>query len=114
MKLRQVIPLAALCLFAAAGFAACPSTCAVASKVDLGTVVQMNGVRESHSRLTITGMSQTSDDTIVHGLPRTPRAISIRKQGSGDVWEKQAPDATNIYLHVEASGPTSVVLDVWY
>lgn len=113
--MRRTISLLGLLLaFATASFAACPSTCAVTSKVDLGTVIQMNGVRESHSRLTINSLTQTSDDTIVHGLPRTPRSISIRKQGSGDVWEKQAPDATNIYLHVEASGPTSVVLDVWY
>jgi archaellum component FlaG (FlaF/FlaG flagellin family) len=84
------------------------------STTKLGTVIQDNGVRESHARLAVTGLVADSDNTVPHGLPRTPRAISIRARASGNVWEKADPDATNIYLHVEAAGPTSVVLDVWY
>jgi hypothetical protein len=74
----------------------------------------LTGPYFAKSTLTVTGLTASADNTVPHGLPRTPAAISYRPQASGGWNEKQAPDALNIYITVAGSGPTSFVLDVEY
>ncbi len=74
----------------------------------------LTGVFLAKARLSITGLTATADNTVPHGLPRAPQAVSYRAQASGGYNETKAPDATNLYITVAGSGPTAIVADVEY
>lgn len=68
-----------------------------------------------HWVVTITGLTAGTDSVIPHGLPtgpNAPRRISYRPQMSGGWHETSSPDFSNIYISVDAGGPTSFVCDV--
>ena len=51
----------------------------------------------------------TSQATIAHGLPWTPREIRIQMTSAGTMWRSATSDATNIYLTADAAGRTAEV-----
>jgi hypothetical protein len=54
-------------------------------------------------------------NTVAHGLPAAPlAAIYAPTSGNGNWYETQAPDATNVYITVGASGPTSFTVICLY
>lgn len=67
-------------------------------------------------QLSITGLTQNATNAVPHGLPCGPNLLTAnyRQQADGGWYEAQSPDATNLYIHVDASGPTSFVVDVDY
>ena len=42
--------------------------------------------------------------SVPHGLPYTPRVVTVSMTSSGQIWRSAAPDATNVYL--TADGPS--------
>jgi hypothetical protein len=67
------------------------------------------------AQLTLTGLSSGSDNTVPHGLPRTPVKVTyIPRDGNGNWYETSAADATNLYITSGSSGPTSFIAYVEY
>lgn len=79
-----------------------------------GVVPTNQGVLLAKTRLAVTGLSQSADNVVPHGLPSAPYFVGFRPRASGGWNETASPDATNIYLTVAASGPTEFRLDVEY
>lgn len=77
-------------------------------------VVQtLNGAFLRMETLTVTGLTAASANTIPHGLPFTPRKVSLRPGATGLWGETSVPDATNIYVTVGTGGATAGHIDVW-
>lgn len=74
----------------------------------------LGGEQTAEATLTITGLTQNSDNTVPHGLPRAPFRVSCTAQEDGTWYEKQSADATNLYIHSDTSGPTKFRCDVEY
>lgn len=82
-------------------------------------VVVGGGQGPAECRLTIAGLTQGADNTVPHGLPRTPRKIDLTPignfaGGTGSWQIAQAADATNIYIALSASAPTGGVAHIEY
>jgi len=60
-------------------------------------------VRVRHAVLQVTGLA-SGNNTVPHGLPKTPRAVNIEPNSGGPFNEYQAADATNLYLNAGGSG----------
>lgn len=78
------------------------------------TLQTLEGYFMRRWQLAVTGLTAGADNVIPHQLPcgvNAPRGVSYRPQADGGWHEYQVPDATNLYIHVDASGPTSFVID---
>lgn len=67
-------------------------------------------------RIPLTGRSLgsqtvgTTQVTIAHGLPWTPREVRITMTSAGTIWQSAAADGTNIYLTADNAGRTANVV----
>jgi hypothetical protein len=68
----------------------------------------------ARAALAISGLTASADNTVPHGLPRKPQRVVYVPRAAGGWNEKQDADATNLYITVAASGPTSFVVYVDY
>jgi len=67
------------------------------------------------AKLTITGLTSGSPNTIPHGLPKTPtKVVYVARDGNGNWYETQAADGTNLYITSGSSGPTTFIAYVDY
>lgn len=84
----------------------------VGSPVNLvPTINSVNSVWSAKGTLPISGLTAGANNTVPHGLPRTPRYLSYRGLG----WsEQQSPDTTNLYINVAAGGSASGEVDFDY
>ncbi len=65
--------------------------------------------------LAATGLTAGSANTVPHGLPATPvQVLYVPTNGTATWYETSAPDATNVYITVAASGPTAFKIYVQY
>lgn len=75
------------------------------------------GAYRRHETLAVTGLTAGTDNTVPHTLPFTPRMVSYRPQKDGTSpggWsETNLPDATNLYITVNANGSTKGWVDIW-
>ena len=62
-------------------------------------------IRIRHAVLQVSGLS-SGNNTVPHGLPKTPRAVNIEPTSAGPFNEYQSADATNIYINAGGSGTT--------
>ena len=61
--------------------------------------------------LAVSGLTAAAGNTVAHGLPYTPRRISLRPGANGLWGETQTPDATNVYITVGTGGATAGTVD---
>jgi hypothetical protein len=81
------------------------------TNVAKGRRVDMRASEARHGSLTISGLTAASANTIPHGLPFTPKKISLRPGANGLWGETSIPDATNIYITVGTGGATAGTID---
>jgi len=62
-------------------------------------------VRIRHAVLQVTGLA-SGNNTVPHGLPKTPRSVNIEPNSAGPFNEYQTADATNLYINAGGSGTT--------
>ena len=73
-----------------------------------------------YAKLTVTGLTASSNNTVPHGLTDgkgnsvTPLQVSIEATSNNNFWEYQAADATNIYIGVGAGAGTTIQVYVTY
>jgi hypothetical protein len=73
-----------------------------------------------YARLTVTGLTTNSNNTVPHGLTDgkgnsvTPLQVSLEPTSNNNFWEYQAADATNIYIGVSAGTGTTIQIYVTY
>jgi hypothetical protein len=73
-----------------------------------------------YAKLTVTGLTVSSNNTVPHGLTDgkgnsvTPLQVSIEPTSNNNFWEYQAADATNIYIGVSAGTGTTIQIYVTY
>jgi hypothetical protein len=84
------------------------------SRTDLGVFQDLRGRRIRRAVLAVTGLTQSSDNQFAHGLPNAPTRVSYVPTADGTWYEKAAPDATNLDIHVNASGPQTFRVNVEY
>jgi hypothetical protein len=80
----------------------------------MAVTIRLNG------SLVISGLTAGQANTIKHGLPVAPTNIKLRPNVEdrlgehADLWlQSQPADATNVYVTVAVSGPTSGTVDFW-
>jgi hypothetical protein len=62
-------------------------------------------VRIRHAVLQVTGLS-AGNNSVPHGLSKTPRVVNIEPTSTGPFVEYQAADGTNIYVNAGGAGTT--------
>ncbi len=60
-------------------------------------------LRVRHAVLQVTGLGN-GQNTVPHGLPKSPRVVNIEDTSGGPFNEYQAADSTNIYINNAGSG----------
>lgn len=84
------------------------------SRQYLHTLQTVDGYRLRVYRVMITGLTAGADNVVPHTLPAGPsplRQVTYRPQGAGGWHEYQPADGANLYVHVDADGPTSFVVE---
>lgn len=78
-----------------------------------GYIWKGDGSNYSIATLAVSGLTAAANNTVPHGLPRTPKFYFYGAQPLG--WSEQAvPDATNIYIAVATGGATSGTVVIIY
>lgn len=62
-------------------------------------------VRIREAVLQVTGLA-SGNNSVPHGLPKTPRVVNIEPTSTGPFVEYQAPDGTNLYVNAGGAGTT--------
>jgi hypothetical protein len=78
-----------------------------------GMVTARNANELARVQLQITGLTAGASNTVPHGLPYTPRVVTLTAVSAtaGTVQHNAAWDATNLYILVGTAGPTTVYAD---
>lgn len=74
----------------------------------------LDGYRLRFWKVAVTGLTAGANNVIPHTFPcgpEPPRQVVYRAQADGGWYEYQEPDATNFYIHVDAAGPTSFIVE---
>lgn len=69
-------------------------------------------VRVRHAVLQVTGLA-SGNNSVPHGLPKTPRVVNIEPTSTGPFVEYQAADGTNVYVNAGGAG-TACTIKVEY
>ena len=73
-----------------------------------------------YAKLTVTGLTASSNNTVPHGLtdgkgnPVTPLQVSLEPTSNNNFWEYQTADSTNIYVGVGAGAGVTTNIYVTY